>query len=50
MDLAPGGGVDVRLNDMWNFRGQIDIPIVLFEGESETGVRFMFGVSRKFGS
>lgn len=50
MYLAPGGGVDVRLNDMWNFRGQIDIPIVLFEGESETGVRFMFGVSRKFGS
>ena len=50
MYVAPGGGVDVRINDKWNFRGQIDIPIVLFEGESETGVRFMFGVSTRIGS
>lgn len=53
MYVAPGGGVDIRLNDKWNFRGQIDIPIVMFAedvGGSETGVRFMFGVSTRIGS
>jgi hypothetical protein len=50
MYVAPGGGVDIRLNDKWNFRGQIDIPIVFAESESETGVRFMFGVSTRIGS
>ena len=51
--IAPGGGIDFRLNDKWNFRGQIDFPIVMFdedEGGSETGVRFMFGVSTRIGS
>lgn len=53
MYVAPGGGVDIRINDKWNFRGQLDIPIVMFGedvGGSETGVRFMFGVSTKIGS
>ena len=52
MYIAPGGGVDVKLNDKWNFRGQLDIPIVMFseeDGGSETGVRFMFGVSTRIG-
>lgn len=51
--IAPGGGIDIRLNNKWNFRGQIDIPIVMFdedEGGSETGVRFMIGVSTRIGS
>jgi hypothetical protein len=47
--ISFGGGIDVRINDKWNFRGQLDIPIFMFEGESETGVRFMFGVSTRIG-
>lgn len=44
-----GGGVDVHLNDKWNFRGAVDIPIFMFEGQSETGIRFTLGVSTRIG-
>jgi len=48
--FAPGGGVDVKLNDKINFRFQLEIPIIHFEGDTETGVKFMFGVSFPIGS
>jgi hypothetical protein len=52
--LGFGGGVDVRLTDRLNFRGQIDFLRVFAEDE-ETGaenanaVRYMFGISTRLG-
>ena len=48
--FAPGGGVDVKLNDKVNFRFQLDIPVIKFDGDTETGVRFTFGISLPIGS
>lgn len=47
--IAFGGGVDVHINDKWNLRGQLDIPIYMFEGDSSTGIRFTVGVSTRIG-
>ena len=49
-----GGGVDVRLTDRLNFRGQIDFLRVLSEdedtgAENTNAVRFMFGISTRLG-
>ena len=49
MALTPGGGVDVHLNDKFNFRGQIDFPIIFFEGDTDTAIRFSFGISMRLG-
>jgi opacity protein-like surface antigen len=48
--FAPGGGVDVKLNDKVNLRFQLDIPVIKFEGDTETGVRFLIGISCPIGS
>ena len=48
--FAPGGGVDVKLNDKVNFRFQLDIPVMKFEGDTETGFRVTFGISCPIGS
>jgi hypothetical protein len=47
--VTPGGGVDIGLNEKAAVRAQIDFPIIMFEGDSETTNRFFFGVSWKVG-
>lgn len=53
--LAPGGGIDIRINDKFNFRGQVDFLIIKFPGEFEgesdwdNATRFTFGISMKIG-
>jgi hypothetical protein len=53
--LAPGGGIDVRINGKFNFRGQVDFLIIKFpgdlEGESfwDNATRFTLGISMKLG-
>jgi hypothetical protein len=52
--LGFGGGVDVRLTDRLNFRGQIDFLRVFAEdedtgAENANAVRFMFGISTRLG-
>jgi hypothetical protein len=47
--FAPGGGVDIRINDKFNFRGQIDFVIIKFEGDTENATRFTFGISMLLG-
>jgi hypothetical protein len=56
LTLAPGGGIDVRINDTFNFRGQVDFLIFKFppdeEGEGSVwgnATRFTFGISMKLG-
>jgi hypothetical protein len=47
-----GGGIDIRLNDKLNFRGQLDIPISFFDEDTlgtETGFRYSFGISLPLG-
>jgi hypothetical protein len=48
--FAPGGGVDVKLNDKLNFRFQLEIPVMHIEGSTHTGVKLMFGISSPIGS
>ncbi len=50
LSFAPGGGVDIRINDKFNFRGQIDFLIIKFEGGSDNATRFTFGISMAVGS
>ena len=45
----PGFGVDVRINDVLDFRGQVDIRSLRFEDGSLNEQRFWFGVSIKIG-
>jgi hypothetical protein len=47
--LTPGGGIDLGINDKAGVRVQVDFPIAMFEGESETLFRFWFGVSWRMG-
>lgn len=49
MAMAPGFGVDVAINDKWNFRAAFDLIVVFFEGESETVKRFTIGISTRIG-
>lgn len=53
LSFTPGGGVDFALNDRFNFRAQIDFMIIRFSDEgfsdTETGTRFMFGISMPVG-
>ena len=46
--MSFGGGVDIGLNERWNFRGQIDF-IKLFVDESDIATRFFLGVSTRLG-
>jgi hypothetical protein len=45
MFFAPGFGVIIPAGDKLNIYGQFDIVTVKFEGGSETGQRFHFGVA-----
>jgi opacity protein-like surface antigen len=49
LTFAPGGGVDVAINEKFNFRGQIDFLIIKFEGNTENATRFTFGISVNLG-
>jgi hypothetical protein len=49
LTFAPGGGVDIRLTDKINFRGQIDFLIIKFEGDTDNATRFTFGISMLLG-
>ena len=53
LTFTPGGGIDIRLNDKFNFRGQVDFLIIkLPEGSldsTENATRFTFGISMKLG-
>jgi hypothetical protein len=46
--MSFGGGIDVGLNDRWNFRAQIDF-IKVFVDESDLATRFFLGVSTRIG-
>jgi len=45
----PGFGIDVKLNDVLDFRGQFDIRVLRFIDENINEQRFWFGVSIKIG-
>jgi hypothetical protein len=45
----PGFGVDVKLNDVVDFRGQFDIRVLRFIDGNINEQRFWFGVSIKIG-
>jgi hypothetical protein len=47
--LAPGGGVDVKINDRLSFRAQVDWVIILYEGDSQNAARLTFGISMPVG-
>jgi len=47
--MAPGFGVDVKLNDKWNFRAALDFIVAFFEDESDWVKRFTIGVSTRLG-
>ena len=53
LTFTPGGGIDIRLNDTFNFRGQFDFLIIKlpsdFEDSIETATRFTVGISMKLG-
>ena len=59
LTLTPGGGIDIRLNDKFNFRGQVDFVIIKLPSDSEASTeatpstenatRFTFGISMKLG-
>lgn len=45
----PGGGLDVVINEILNFRAQYDFRVVRFEGENFNESRFLFGISMPVG-
>lgn len=47
--FAPGGGVDIAINEKFNFRAQIDFLIIKFEGDTDNATRFTFGISMNLG-
>ena len=47
--FSPGGGVDVMLNDQYNFRAELDFPIVRSNGVTSNDTRFWFGISLLLG-
>lgn len=53
LSFAPGGGVNVAINDKFSFRAQIDFIMIRFsEGDfsdTESGPRFSFGISMPIG-
>jgi hypothetical protein len=49
MAIGFGGGIDVRLTDRVNFRGQLDFFRVFTEDEGTNAVRFMIGISALLG-
>ena len=49
LTFAPGGGIDIRLNDKFNFRGQVDFLIIKYDEDTDNATRFTFGISMKLG-
>jgi hypothetical protein len=44
-----GGGVDLHVSGRTNVRAQVDIPVIFFEGDSDSTTRLFLGLSWSLG-
>jgi len=44
-----GGGVDFHVSGRTNVRAQVDIPVIFFEGDSDSATRLFLGLSWSLG-